>query len=535
MFQDTYDLIPIKYKCDSHKHCVDISTQTDINKINQTYVDNFLKMITNGTYSYHNCLSYNNEKNNNVKIFIIKISEKYIITIWDSILSFMSDDDILTILKNQFKLQPKLIDNLISNDNITIMSSGYNSNKSNFINILITNNIIKNKCFEYLLNLMSIEQFYKYINKITKNHNSVLDNIITKYIKNNSDKLLLKSNSYICCKITTVFVNKMTLIKSVYPIISANMDNNNKKTLLFNAISAFDKELVFLILEEKNTIPDYEIITKLTERCINRSDDGCIHSKQVAEIIDLLVEYGLVITKEIVIKLLNHGCYINNIEKYGINIDEEIIEKCAAISYYPYKFDIKPSLKILLKECAKPDNLIHIKKLKEYGGDYNSDCLAEACKLRKNGRVIKYLITECGVKVNENCIKEYQEAYKLDTLDVVMKNYTSKDVVDEKPKSFILNENCVMTIEPKENSLIDFKNENKEYEIKNKVCKFFDLKKKTYKYIDLYEHILKYLITNNLVIGNYFVINDKLASLLKINHCTIMNINELNNILTYFI
>ena len=46
---------------------------------------------------------------------------------------------------------------------------------------------------------------------------------------------------------------------------------------------------------------------------------------------------------------------------------------------------------------------------------------------------------------------------------------------------------------------------------------------------------MKNYISNDLVIGNYFVINSKMSLFLKINHCTIMNIDELHNILTYFI
>ena len=56
---------------------------------------------------------------------------------------------------------------------------------------------------------------------------------------------------------------------------------------------------------------------------------------------------------------------------------------------------------ILIKECSKHDNLNTIKKLKEFGGIYTVECLEEACKVGKNGRVIKYLVTECGVGVTE--------------------------------------------------------------------------------------------------------------------------------------
>ena len=91
-----------------------------------------------------------------------------------------------------------------------------------------------------------------------------------------------------------------------------------------------------------------------------------------------------------------------------------------------------------------------------------------------------------------------------------------------------------MTVTPREIK-IDKDDQNCEYEIKGKIKKFFELKKKHIKYIELYEIVLKYLISNKLIIGNYFIINEKLSKLLKINYCTIINIDQLHSILTYFI
>ena len=45
----------------------------------------------------------------------------------------------------------------------------------------------------------------------------------------------------------------------------------------------------------------------------------------------------------------------------------------------------------------------------------------------------------------------------------------------------------------------------------------------------------KYLINNKLIIGNYFVIDCKLSNLLKINNSTIINVDQIHNMLTYFI
>lgn len=45
---------------------------------------------------------------------------------------------------------------------------------------------------------------------------------------------------------------------------------------------------------------------------------------------------------------------------------------------------------------------------------------------------------------------------------------------------------------------------------------------------------MKYLISKNLIIGEYFVINEDLCDLLKINVCTILHIDQLDNILSHF-
>jgi hypothetical protein len=238
-------------------------------------------------------------------------------------------------------------------------------------------------------------------------------------------------------------------------------------------------------------------------------------------------------------KLLKIEEYISFVEKHGIEVDSEILAKCANQSYYPYKFDIKPTTDILIKECSKYDNLNTIKKLKEFGGVYSTECLEEACSVPKNGRVIKYLINECNVNVSEKCLEKFQEAYKMEALDAVMKKYKKQNPESHKinsneQKVIELDKNSIMSIIPK-NIKIDKNDVNCEFAVKGKIQKFFELKSKNIKYFELYEATLKYLISNKLIIGNYFIINDKLSKLLKINQCTIASIDDIHNILTYFI
>jgi hypothetical protein len=527
------ELVKIKRTCDgSHKHCVEIVNvaKTKLNLVSQEYFNEFFTIIKQSQYNC--CLSsYNNTNYKVVKDFIVKCSEQLKIPNWDTLVSFFSDEELLNIIKSQMFINQSLIEDFIN------MDINQNYGRNNFINSLI-NSPTKIKCFELIIMSMELGQFSKYLNKMIKTIPNSIENIIIKYINNNKEKINIPQYKEIGFKLLNNFISKPQILKNIYLIISNLLNSDQKKEIFHKSIGNYDIDFILLILEARDIVPNMDTISRLVDKCYARPD-GSPNSKQVASIIDLLCEYGLVITKEIIIKLLDHGCCVNNLEKHGLVVDSEILAKCATQSYYPYKFDIKPNTAILIRECSKHDNLNTIKKLKEFGGIYTSECLEEACKISKNGRVIKFLITECNVKVNDNCINNFQEAYRIEALDVLIKKYktqnpNSNNLEKTEKRTIELDNKSTMNVSPR-NIKINIEDNEIEYELKNKIKKFFELKKKTIKYHELYELFLKYLISNNLVIGNYFVINTKLSDLLKINHCVIMNIEQIHNILTYFI
>lgn len=526
------ELTKLRVNCNyGHKHCYEtvISCNNIFNKVNQDYFDKFLMMIKGS--NYNSCVSsYSNNKSNEIKKFIIKCSLTFEIKIWDSIIQFFEDDEIIIIFKNQIKLNNNYINKIVNEE----INTTY-GNKVNLINSLLSQPI-KIKTFDFIISLMDINLFMEYIKKMTKHQNQIqVDNVIVKYINENKNIFNNKENKTYCINVINTFINKPIIIKNIYQLISSFLETEFKLEIFNKSISLLDKELSFLILENKDIIPDISTINKLVEKCYVKPN-GCINANQIAEIIDLLCEYNLKIDKSIILKLLDHGCYINNIEKYNIKIDNEILEKCSNLSYYPYKFDIIPGINILKKECSKSDNINIIKKLKEYGGTYTVECLEEACKIKKNSKTIKFLIEECDIKVSDICLKNYQETYGIDSLDLIMKNYkiTKPENNDELFKPVEIDIAATMTVIPKEN-IINNNDDLAEYKIKGKIKKFFNYKNNNIKYLDLYQLILKYLITNKLVIGNYFIINENMSKLLKINNCIIMHIDQIHNILTYFI
>lgn len=544
--------IQIQKSCNTkHSHCMDICSRIldrpDI-KITQEYFNDFISMVKFGRGC---CFSdSNNKKSKTPKYFVLKYSELYTIQRWDEIAHYFIDDELCKVLENQFVLNPNLCEEFIQ---LTVIVNEYDG-KSNIINSLFVNSS-KLKSVECILNYMTPGQFSRFSNTISKRgYSKNLENIIVKFIEKHKDTFLLKSSKEMVMKIMNNFSFNSQIIKKMYKETHINFTKDEKLIFLNKCLSSDnkDEEMILYILESDNITPDFSTIVKLMEKHHRGYfNANSLFTKQVANIINILCDYGLVITKEIVILLLEHGCYINNLEKYGIQVDRDILAVCASYNYYPYKYDIIPDKDILIKECSKADNLNTLKKLKELGGVYTSECLEEACNLNKNGRAIKFLLTECeNIKVTDKCLENYQNTYKLEALDILMKKYKStNDDAENKLKTnsdpnnnfyvgsetcFDIDPNSIMNVNPK-NIIVDKTNGGQKYIVKSKIKKFFEIKSKSIEYIELYQIVLKYLISNKLIIGNYFIISEKLSELLKMNHCTILHIDQLHNIMTYFI
>ena len=174
--------------------------------------------------------------------------------------------------------------------------------------------------------------------------------------------------------------------------------------------------------------------------------------------------------------------------------------------------------------------------MKNRGGNFDSKCLEIACRLKKNSKVIKFLILECNVAVTYECIKNFENAYFTEGISLLIEHFSNNNnnnnngIIND---DIQLNEKCLLTIQPKNvNSLLDY---NKEIKLKKKIVCFFNIKSNYIIYKDLYKIFLQYLIDNKLVIANYFIVNTELSQLFKINNYIILNINQIHNILTYFI
>lgn len=515
--------------CD-HKHTICLNNLNylkgvaNLNKVNfNKFIDT---IIINGTYN--NCLSsYSNRNSETLINFIVSALETVELNIekFISMSYFINTDDrLILMITNQLKFNSNYKKELITRKIIKpyygtpgyFMTQCFASKKINTI--------------KFMLSDMDIQCFFEMISHIKDSISTDCEKYLCDYISKNES--IIKNLDNINTLID-YFVNKPTIFKIIYMILSQRLYTHKKLEILNKivSLSTLEPSLILIILEGNDVKPDNTTLTNLLSKVYFRNV-GAANAKVIAQILDIFILYGFKITKEVIIQLLKKGCYVNFIEKYSVPINETILEECAELGYYPYDFTCIPPPKVMLKECGKDNNLDQIKKLKEKGGVITVRCLEMACGVRKNGRVIKYIINDCNVKPDNECLEKFQITHGLEALDLLMKNYSiKKEEVEKSNNKINLDNDSTMTIEKRD---IEINNES-EYMLKNKIKKLLEYKKKTIKYSELNELMLKYLINHKLVIGNYFVINNELCNLLKISQCVLVNIDQLDNILSYFI
>lgn len=555
--------------------------------ITPTIVSNYLNIITTNM-NYNNCLNKYTNSADYQKVFnaYVKISAKHVITPVQFIYSlyYIDEDLMCKILQNQLDLEH------INVNNINEQEKGYCNKlidekfaKNQYAN---TTNIVlaissKKKLFTLFLNNLSFKLFIKYI-VLFKQTVQEYEIIIANYIKNINVTEIEPCISLLI----DIFSSKSIILYELYPHL-INLKPDLKKDIIDKTIANLDKRFLIRLLDydysskvgdvdiingakdgdckvgnvniindtESNTHQGHQshqiqtghtekvnidiiTITNMLSKVYIREIYGAVNNKLVADIMDILIDYNIRVTKEIIMLLLSKGCYINNIERseIGIVIDTEILEKCSDVNYYPYDFNCIPTKKVMLNECTR-NNLNILTMLKEKGGIIDIDCLNKAVSLKKNSKNIKYIISNCNIKPNEETIKLFQEVNNIECFDLLINNYSNNGnngkSITNPVKINCLDTSSLLSIEPiTENFEIDY---NKEYILRTKIKILLNYKKNNILYNELQKLMLIYLIDNKLIIGNYFILNHEISTLIKIDKGVIMHIDQLINILPYFI
>jgi hypothetical protein len=535
----------------AHTQCKNVGNYF-LNKINKKEVltqlefaffsDFLLKSSTNNTYHYGrtDCMGATHSlilkvvlKNflkkfklvSNLNKFLLKLEQEDIIDIlvWQEVIALENNQSLKVLLSadfinlafNKYGLIDYIINNyfcgicelnaLFSNTLLqhSCKISIYTNNYDTLVKILINNKIETNKFIVKMLPLLfNSNTSLKYINA-AKQCNEITNAEYERYC----EYLFIEN------------LKKITQQTALQNNLTAQLSIILNKTKI--------KEIV-----NKN----FEIIMNVNScgQSCGTMDMSKNSFFKMSSRLEQLIFFGLTITKEIVIFLIKKRLHINNIDKYGIDIDNDIMKECSRNAYYPYKYTIKPQIEVLEFECSHSNNITNISYLKELGGEFNSQCLINACKTRSSGRVIKFLIEKCKVKVNSECIQKFEESNDFTGLSIMLKHYDDSKVKKIEEKVTELNTNCVMKIAIN-NLDHDIKDENYVFDLRKKVIAFFNFKDIKYNYTQLKLKFIEYLISNNLVVGKYFVVDTKLSTFLKINQCIIINCDDIDSILSYFI
>jgi hypothetical protein len=556
--------IVLQHRCDgtmSHKCCRNMSDMYNkkiiANEVlTQMDYNNFAKFMQDSkktnNYNYTECI---NAPGSDIKKVVKYFLTKFKITqkcYYYEYLIKLSEEDIIDIMVSQeliYGNNSNIIDQLI----MCIFKNAYYSKLNKVTNFIIKNyftlkdinnvKFIDNNYFKTI-----VIEHYELIIKLIKNE--ILNQILIKKFYDNIILVIYNNEiiiSYVNIIKNDLNFNRLDLDQIYYTLIYENISksclNNNFYGNRY-VVPSFSHKVILKISEfiGKDKLKQY-INSKYKEIIISHKQYKSINnqinlrtnsSMQMSKKIELLLFFGLDVTKEVLLFMINNGYFIKEIDKYGIEICDDIMINCTTCRFYPYKYVKSPPTKVLEIECGYDDNYENIIYLKELGGEFNAQCLINACKTKASGKLIKFLIEKCNIKVTLDCIKKFEEANEFNGLSLLLKNYDDTKIKPVEEKIVELNNNCVMKIE-KNNLKYDITDENYVFDLKKKVVNFFEFKNIKYKYVDLKLKFYEYLISNNLIIGKYFVVNNKLSKFFKINQCVIIDCNYIDNILTYFV
>ena len=163
------------------------------------------------------------------------------------------------------------------------------------------------------------------------------------------------------------------------------------------------------------------------------------YDKQILVTINLLCDYGYMITYDDLKLALGQNIIIPNIERFNIVFDNSYLLLCSKIGYTPYKVnDLKPDMTCLQYECEKVSNIHKIRTIimnTQLVPD--NVCMKNACSNKTNPNTIKYLV-ESGGKIDVDAFKKYVEVLDNSKLThlfeyfIAHNNIALKELVKEK-------------------------------------------------------------------------------------------------------
>ena len=189
----------------------------------------------------------------------------------------------------------------------------------------------------------------------------------------------------------------------------------------------------------------------------NNDEEPQMSNGDRVKFIDILISYGYKIDYDDVLEAMKAKIAINNITHYGIVFDGKYMELCTELNYYPYpEIDktLNHSIASLEKACSRSGNLQTIKKIISSGVNPNEQCLINACTIRNNSAVIKFLVSK-KAPVTVQCLKTLSISIGNSSMSFLLDSYCETEKI------------AIMPLEDNDNDNdIDYDNDNDEIEEK---------------------------------------------------------------------
>jgi hypothetical protein len=159
-------------------------------------------------------------------------------------------------------------------------------------------------------------------------------------------------------------------------------------------------ETIEYILKQKN-IP--------SERCFNLILENGTHG---FDLINLFLNYEYQLTYDNVVKLCELKFTIPNFDNHGVKIDNKIYLVCCNNNFFPdYVKKFKPTLEEFHEMFKQKLTISGIKRyVKKTKQTIDTTCLENACTIYDYHKIINYIVTECEIKSNLTCIKNFLES-----------------------------------------------------------------------------------------------------------------------------
>jgi hypothetical protein len=323
-------------------------------------------------------------------------------------MSVRIDDDIMKLIKKGVMFSPAIIKIMMSinETNILIIMNKYNGQICFPLRSIFDNN---NKLFE---NFMT--EAYK-INFTDEEWDTYLstDKLHSVFVNHYLDKKdVIIKQAYI--ENIALHLNKELLEKTLeHGGILNNVVLENACSQIYQ-VNETKNELIQYILDNKIE-PTQKAFTNIIVSCGNSRSyynkyGNHNYEKQILSTINLLCDYGYMITYDDLKLALGQNVIIPNIERFNIVFDNSYLLLCSKLGYTPYKVnDLKPDMMCLRYECEKVSNIHKIRTIimnTQLVPD--NVCMKNACSNKTNPNTIKYLV-ESGGKIDVDAFKKYVE------------------------------------------------------------------------------------------------------------------------------